>query len=131
MVEKRVKLGVPSAGTLHHKRQDCFRYLGVTLDNKLSWRRHVDKKVEKGVSRLGLLKRLSGVTWGSSPETLATTCKTNVRPVLNYGGKLLAIASDCCGDEVDRVQNKALRFITSAACSTPITTLEIQTGIEL
>ncbi|GBO16320.1 hypothetical protein AVEN_116215-1 [Araneus ventricosus] len=107
-------------------RQNCFRYIGVTLDNKLSWRRHV----EKGASRLSLLKRLSGVTWGFSPETLATTYKTYVRPVLDYGGELLAIASDCCGVKVDRVRNKALRRITSAACSTPITTLEIQTGIE-
>ncbi|GBM92162.1 hypothetical protein AVEN_246038-1 [Araneus ventricosus] len=29
--------------------------------------------------------------------------------------------------QVDRVQNKALRLITLAACSTPITALEIQT----
>ncbi|GBO26071.1 hypothetical protein AVEN_272902-1 [Araneus ventricosus] len=111
-------------------RQDCFRYLGITLDNKLSWRRHADENAKKGASRLSLLKRLSGVMWGSSPETLATTYKTYVRPVLDYGGGLLATASDCCGNKVDRVQNKALRLINSAACSTPITALEIQTGIE-
>ncbi|GBM58430.1 hypothetical protein AVEN_63786-1 [Araneus ventricosus] len=93
-------------------RQDCFRYLGVTLENKLSWRRHADEKAEKGAIRLSLLKRLSGVTWGSSPETLATTYKTYARPVLDYGGELLSTASDCCGDKVDRVQNKALRLIT-------------------
>ncbi|GBM34280.1 hypothetical protein AVEN_253004-1 [Araneus ventricosus] len=97
-------------------RQDCFRYICVALDNKLSWRRHADDNVEKGASRLSLLRRLSGVTWGSSPETLATTYKTYVRSVLDYGGELLATASNYCGDEVDRVQNKALRLINYFSC---------------
>ena len=53
-----------------------------------------------------------------------------MRPVLDYGGELLATASDSCTDNVDKVQNKALRLITAAACSTPIAALEIQTDLE-
>ncbi|GFS46278.1 reverse transcriptase domain-containing protein [Trichonephila inaurata madagascariensis] len=52
---------------------------------------------EKGEKRLSLLKRLAGVTWGSS-DVFPTTYKSYVRPVLDYGGELLAIASKSCDD---------------------------------
>ncbi|GFY77586.1 uncharacterized protein TNIN_188851 [Trichonephila inaurata madagascariensis] len=105
-------------------REDHFSYLGVTLDNG-----HAEENAKKkGVQRLSLLKRLAGVTWGSS-DVLTTIYKSYVRPVLDYG-ELLAIASKSCGDIIERIQNKALRLITSAASSTPITVLEIQTNIK-
>lgn len=47
-----------------------------------------------------------------------------------YNGKLLAITSDNYR-KIDEVQNKALRLITAAVCSMPITTLEIQMELEL
>ena len=50
------------------------------------------------MNRLRLLNRLAAVTWGSSPDVRATTYKSYVRPVLDYGGELLATASDSCTD---------------------------------
>lgn len=115
---------------LDFNREDLFRYLGVTFDNKISWRGHAEENAKEGENRLSLLKRLAGVTWGSSPNALATTYRSYVRPVLDYDGELLATASESCGDKTDKIQNKALRLITSVASSTPITALEIQTNIE-
>lgn len=43
--------------------------------------------------------------------------------------KLLVITSNNCGD-MDKVQNKVLRIITSAVYSAPINALEIHTGLE-
>ncbi|GFW67910.1 uncharacterized protein TNCV_3872401 [Trichonephila clavipes] len=111
-------------------RQDQFCYLGATFDNKLFWKGNVEENAKKGEKRFSLLKRLTGVTWGSSPAVFSTTCKSYVRPVLDYGGELLATASKSCGGIIDRIQNKALRLITFAASSTPIAALELQTNIE-
>ncbi|GFS42066.1 uncharacterized protein TNIN_241211 [Trichonephila inaurata madagascariensis] len=105
-------------------KQDHFSYLGATFDNRLSWRGHAEGNTKKGEKKLGLLKRLAGVTWGSS-DVLSTFCKSYARPVFDYGGELLATASKICGDIIDRIQNKAFRLIPSAFSSTPIAALEI------
>ena len=92
--------------------------------------KHSEEMVKTGNGRLRLLKRLSGITWGSSTDTLLTTYKTYVKPVLEYGGELIATASNTCQRQIDLTQNKALRLITGAAGSTPIAAMEIQTGLE-
>ncbi|GFQ78872.1 hypothetical protein TNCT_549811 [Trichonephila clavata] len=73
-------------------------------------------------------KRLSSQKTGDpSPDVLTTTYKSYVRPVLNYGGELLATASKNSGDNINKIQNKAFNH---SASSTPITANEIQTNIE-
>lgn len=79
--------------------------------------------------KLSLLKKLFGITQGSSPDVLTTVNKSYIRPVLDYGGELLAIPPISCFDEGGKVQNKSLRLITSAAYFIPITALEIQSGL--
>ncbi|GFR03708.1 uncharacterized protein TNCT_397251 [Trichonephila clavata] len=69
-------------------------------------------------------------TDGSNPSCVKDKQRFYARPVLDYGGELLAIESKSYGDIIDKIQNKALRLITSAASSTPITVLEIQPNIE-
>ncbi|GIY55768.1 reverse transcriptase domain-containing protein [Caerostris darwini] len=91
---------------------------------------HPEETTKKGNNRLKLLKRLSGITWGSSSDTLLTAYKTYVRLVLDYGGELITTASSTCQKVIDLMQNKALRLITGTAGSTPIDAMKIQTGIE-
>ena len=67
---------------------DTFCYLGVFLDNKLLWRRLAEETVEKGTE---FLKLLSLILWGSSTDTLLTTYKIYVKPVLHYGGEVLLL----------------------------------------
>ncbi|GFY47938.1 reverse transcriptase domain-containing protein [Trichonephila inaurata madagascariensis] len=100
-------------------------YLGTTFDNRLSWKGHEEENAKRGEKRLSLFKRLAGVIQGSSPGVLSSTYGSYVRPVLDYGGKLLATASKSCVDIIDRIQNKDLRLISSAASTTPIVALEM------
>jgi len=37
-----------------------FKYLGVTFDNKLNWKNHVDKVASRVSKRINVLKRLAG-----------------------------------------------------------------------
>ncbi|GFS75771.1 hypothetical protein TNCV_3424851 [Trichonephila clavipes] len=60
--------------------------------------------------RISLLKRLTGVPWGSIPDVLTTKYKSYVRPVLDYG-KLLAKASKSSGNKTNKIQNKAFRLL--------------------
>jgi len=58
------------------------KYLGVLLDNKLSWAVHISKTVEKTNKRLGLKKRLAGAMWGSTQDALIFTYNTYVKPTM-------------------------------------------------
>ncbi|GFY63934.1 uncharacterized protein LOC103524116 [Trichonephila inaurata madagascariensis] len=110
-------------------RTDCATYLGISLDSRLTWTKHIAKVVEKATSRLSLLKRIAGVKWGSSQSVLNSTFTSFIGPVIDYGSELLVTASDSALLKMDIVQNKALRFITGVATSTPIASMELQTEI--
>ncbi|KAJ4429268.1 hypothetical protein ANN_26271 [Periplaneta americana] len=47
-----------------------FKYLGVTLDNKLTWKDHCSEIASRTRGRLFLLKRLAGTKWGCATSTL-------------------------------------------------------------
>ena len=100
------------------------KYLGVTLDKKLSWSNHIESVAEKATKRLCILRRLTGATWGASQDVLAATYKTYIRPLLEYGSEAYSTASEASKKKLDSVQNNALRIVCGAAFSTPITALE-------
>ncbi|GFV65603.1 uncharacterized protein LOC103524116 [Trichonephila clavipes] len=108
-------------------RADCATYLEISLDSRLTWTKHIAKVIENTTSRLSVLKRIASVKWGSSQSVLTSTFTSYIRPVINYGSELLVTASDSALSKLDTVQNKALRFITGAATSTTIASMELQT----
>jgi bisphosphoglycerate-dependent phosphoglycerate mutase len=59
------------------------------MDNKLSWKNHVEQTTNKVNQR-----RLAGATWGSTQEKMNTTYKTYVKPVMKYGSEVLVTASN-------------------------------------
>ena len=59
----------------HHK------HLGVWLESSLSWSYHISTICAKTSKVLGLIRR----TFGSrNPVGIATACKVQVRPILEY-----------------------------------------------
>ncbi|GFX99344.1 putative rna-directed dna polymerase from transposon bs [Trichonephila clavipes] len=73
---------------------DVSIYLGCALDTKLKWTKHAELVVSKARKRLSILKRLIGVKWGYNRDTLNTTYKTYIQPVLNYCNEVLISASE-------------------------------------
>lgn len=104
-------------------------YLGVKLDRRLTLKSHVLQQSEKAEKRMRVLNRLAASTWGTDVDTLTTTYKTYILPVLTFGGEILICASDAAVKPLEIVQNKALRIITGAIKTTPIAAMEMITGI--
>jgi len=109
-------------------KSDSTKYLGVHMNNKLSWKNHVESTINKVNQRLRLIKWLARATWGSTQETMNTTYKTYVKPVMKYGSEVLVTASNSTMKALETTQNNALRLITRGVKTTPILALQLYTG---
>ncbi|GFU64610.1 probable RNA-directed DNA polymerase from transposon X-element [Trichonephila clavipes] len=98
---------------------------GCALDNKLKWTKHAEIVVSKPRKRLSILKRLAGVKWGCNRDTLNTTYKTYIQPVLNYCTEVRISASENVRKLLDTFHNQALRIITGGVKTTPVLVMQL------
>lgn len=112
------------------KETTCQRYLGIELDQRLTFKFHVNSLIEKAENRMKILKRLTGTKWGASKDTMILTYKSYILPVLTFGHELLICSSTSTIKKLETVQNKALRIIAGGIKSTPINAMQMFTGIK-
>ena len=105
-------------------------YLGVTLDPKLTLNEQTKKLKKKAKGRLKLVKKLASTSWGADKTTLRQLYLGYVRSTMDYSLALQSLSSPSTQETLDKVQNNALRFISGAMKSTPITALEVHTNVE-
>ena len=104
------------------------KILGVRLDTHFSFAPHVKDVVRSAKERLNILRSLSGSTWGCQKETLLTSFKVYVEPVLNYAAPIWSPnASASAISSIQRVQNRALRIATGCHSVTSIDHLHQET----
>lgn len=73
---------------MSYSRVKHTRYLGITLDNKLSWKDHV-KKVKKGnINFFKTTQIIDRNLLGKLTNTLNTTCNTYLKPILKHGSEV-------------------------------------------
>ena len=112
------------------KEDDEPTYLGVTFDKRQTWKPHLQEAETRARRKLALMRKLAGSTWGADERTLRTVYEGAVRPHLEYGSAAWSSASKSTLQSVDKVQNQALRLITGAMKTTPISAMEKVTGIQ-
>jgi len=76
------------------------------------------------------MKKLAGTHWGANLDVLKTMYVGRIRPTLEYGMAATSTASKTQKDKRNRVQNQAMRIMTGALCTTPISCLETITGLQ-
>ncbi|GFW87306.1 probable RNA-directed DNA polymerase from transposon BS [Trichonephila clavipes] len=100
------------------KKVDLPTYLGVTLDPELRFSKHIEQTANKALGKLNILRKLSGTSWGSRPQTLKSTSCTVIRPVLEYATPIWTPASISVKRKLDSVQHRAFKIIIGAVSST-------------
>lgn len=97
------------------------RYLGVTLDSKLSWRAHTAKQERKATATFWACRRMMGQTWGLKPRVVRWIYTAILRPQLTYASAVWwpALGKANRRKEVDRVYRLACLGITGAMRTTP------------
>ena len=104
-------------------------YLGVTYDRRLTWKQQIEKAESKAKSRLRLMRKLAGSTWGTNDQTLKKVYTGYIHPVIEYGMTAWCTAAKSHFDRLNIVQNQANRIITGGIKSTPIIEMENATGL--
>ena len=88
---------------------DNIKYLGVTITNDLKWNTHISNICTKASRTLGFLRR----TLFSCPQNVKEVAyKGMVRPILEYGSSFWDPHPDKLQEELEKVQNRASRFVT-------------------
>ena len=108
-----------------------FKYLGVILDNKLSWTKHVEAQTKKAKATIFMTRKMVGKDWGINPKTVKWLYTTTVRPILAYGA-LVWVGSLQRAEiisKLQKVQRMALLMMTRAMASTPTAGMETLLGL--
>ena len=93
------------------KQTEHFKYLGVNIDNRLSWNNHVSYVSTKIYPKLKMLNRISSYL---SRKVLLRIYKQTILPILDYA---CIVWTDCGkhnAERLERLQNQAMRIILSS-----------------
>jgi ribonuclease HI len=106
-----------------------YKFLGMTLDRRLTWNLHIKKLTDRCQADLRLLRVLSHCNWGADYTTLRLLYLAILRPKLEYGDFLLSTAKPTLLKKLDRIQYRAARTILGALRCTPTNSLEAEADL--
>ena len=86
------------------------KYLGIQIDNKLDWNKHISTFAARGQSKLAFLNRnLKGC-----PKKLRDTAYISlIRPALEYSCSVWHPHKKSNKDKIEKVQRRAARFVSN------------------
>ena len=102
-------------------------YLGVTLDRRLSFKNHIEKTKCKVSARNNIISKLTGTTWGATPQTLKTTALALCYSTAEYACPVWERSTHA--KKLDPAINACCRLITGCLRPTPTDSLYILAGI--
>jgi len=103
---------------------DEVKYLGIHLDRRLTWRKHITTKRKQLDLKLRNLYWIIGRKSQLSLENKLLVYKVTLKPVWAYGIQLWGTASNSNLEILERFQSKVLRIITDAPWFIPNTVIK-------
>jgi hypothetical protein len=101
-------------------------YLGIILDNRLSFSSHALDKAQRAQKHLMSLQNLMGSVFGPSPRVTAWLYTAVVRPALAYGGHIWYHRLSCRNaNMINKLNRLALTSIAPVLPGTPTAGLEV------
>lgn len=106
--------------------ESSVKFLGLFLDEKLSYQRHIRELVSAMERKINIIKMFSGSKWGGHPETLVAVLKSVVRGKLEYGCTIYGSANQRWLNKITVTYNKGLRICLRSLKTTPVIALEVE-----
>lgn len=110
------------------KTEPYQKYLGMWMDHKLKFKKHITETVFKIRKKTNILKMLSKKNGGAHPQVMLQINKSLVRSHIDYG---ISIYGSACKTDLNRIQvaqNVGLRLSLRLLKSTPNHVVLAETG---
>jgi ribonuclease HI len=110
---------------------ESVKYLGVTLDKKLTWNVHFSNTLRRARWSLMISRRSVGVSWGFKPHISHWLYVAVIRPQITYASLVWwqKAQQTTAAKELTSLQRLACLCTTGAFSSTPSAALEILLGL--
>jgi len=107
------------------------KYLGVTLDPKISWSHHCKLKAKHGTTMMAQCRRAVGLKWGFSPKVMLWLYTAVVRSTISYAGVVWCTATIKKTQMNPLIRSQRLALICISGCfrGTSTESLECILGI--
>jgi hypothetical protein len=107
------------------------RYLGVTLDSRLTWREHVDVMIRKAHNLLWACRRACGASWVRRPKVVHWLYVAIIRPSISYTSLVWwpVCQTPSAKKRVSRIKICASLGIAGGIRTTPAGDMEALTGL--
>jgi ribonuclease HI len=111
---------------------DEITYLGITIDKKLTWTNHINRRIAKCKKLLFTAKNAVGRDWGLKPHVARWIITAIVRPTLSYGAHVWCPQKwpKTTIRSLYSLQRLGLAMMFSPMKSTPTRSMEILAGLE-
>ena len=102
------------------------KYLGLFLDQKLTWNSHVDYKINQAKKCIMTCRRMLGKNWGLQPKMMFWMYTAIIRPMISYASVIWwgKVEQRTVKDRLGSLQRLACLCITGAMPSAPTGALE-------
>ena len=105
-------------------------FLGLILDQRLTWRLQIEHLVAKAQTQLNLLRALAALHSTPFPELILKLYRPLVRPIFEYSCIAFINASPNHIGKLQMVQNACLRAALKLPAYTPIPLLHDAAGVD-
>jgi hypothetical protein len=98
-------------GNAEIRRVSSHKFLGLILDEKITWTQHINNLINSCNNALSILKATCYKWWGADPACARNIYQALIRSRLKYGGFLISSANKQHWIRLERMQARALRLI--------------------
>ena len=107
-----------------------YRYLGLLLDSpKLTWKNHIEFLKDSSAQRVNILKSVSAHHWGADRKMLLNLYFSLIRSRFDYGCQVYINSAFTNLSKLDKIQNNCLRIALGVPKTSPISSLEVESGV--
>ena len=110
--------------------QRCVKYLGVHIDQKLTWNTQIKQKTQKALATLWMCKNAISSVWGLGPTQIIWLLESIIHPNFLHGALVWweSAQKTSYSAKLDSINRTALLLATGAFRTTPTLALECITN---